>query len=151
MIDNADNSATNVTASSESPTTFGRSVESQAQLSDAAKLAHGTEPGEPLNIYRLVPVAPENDSRWHDAPEIGEFLVAARTPGDARIVAAGAEFDFTEVRALPGEDVTSRHGSIYRDEKAYTVIEVERGRQDLTRGPLDRPPRSDAIVPVQRE
>lgn len=151
MIDNADNSATNVTASSESPTTFGRSVESQAQLSDAAKLAHGTEPGEPLNIYRLVPVAPENDARWHDAPEIGEFLVAARTPGDARIVAAGAEFDFTEVRALPGEDVTSRHGSIYRDEKAYTVIEVERGRQDLTRGPLDRPPRSDAIVPVQRE
>lgn len=150
MIDNADNSATDVTETSESPNTFGQSVESQAQLSDAAKLAHGTEPGEPLNIYRLVPVAPPNDARWRNAPEVSEFLVAARTPGDARIVAAGAEFDFTEVRALPGEDVTTRHASIYRDEKAYTVIEVERGRHDLIRGPLDHPPRSDAIVPVQR-
>lgn len=150
MPDELKNAATDVSDSSESPTTFGSSAESQAQIADAEKLARGTEPGELLNIYRLVPVAPPNDARWHNAQDVREILVAARTPGDARLVAAGVEFDFTEVGALPGEDVTSRHGSIYRDEKAYTVVEVERGRQDLRRGPLEQPPRSDVIEPVRR-
>lgn len=150
MPDELNHTANDVSNSSESPTTFGRSVESQAQIADAATLAQGTEPGEVLNVYRLVPVAPANDARWHNDTEAKEILVAARTPGDARIVAAGAELDFTEIEAVPGEDVTTRHGSIYRDEKAYTVIEVERDRQDLRRGPLGPSPRMDAIAPVQR-
>ncbi|HEX2147661.1 MAG TPA: hypothetical protein VHG11_08420 [Pseudorhizobium sp.] len=149
MPDDLKDTANDVSNATESPTMFGHSVESQAQIADAAKLAHATEPGEPLNVYRLVPVAPPNDARWHNVPEVREFLVAARTPGDARIVAAGAELDYTEVEALPGEDVTSRHGSIYRDEKAYTVIEVERDRRDLLRGPLDRQPAINTIAPVQ--
>jgi hypothetical protein len=150
MPDDLRHTANDVSNSSETTTTFGRSVESQAQIADAAELAHGTEPGEVLNIYKLVPVAPPNDARWRDAAEVREILVAARTPGDARIVAAGAELDFTEVEAMPGEDVTTRHGSIYRDEKAFTVIEVERDRHDLSRGPLGKGPRIDTIAPVQR-
>ncbi|HEV7433659.1 MAG TPA: hypothetical protein VGO22_02120 [Pseudorhizobium sp.] len=150
MPDDLKDIANDVSNATESPTTFGRSVESKAQVLDAAKTAHATEPGEALNVYRLVPVAPPNDARWENVPEVREMLVAARTPGDARIVAAGAELDFMEVEALPGEDVTTRHGSIYRDEKAFTVIEVERDRHDLLRGPLDHAPRLNTIAPVTR-
>jgi hypothetical protein len=132
-----------------SPNTFGRSVESKAQIEDAQTLASGTQDGEELNIYRLVPVAPPNDARWHNTPPIGEVVVAARTPGDARIVAAGAELDFTELEAMPAEDVTSRNASIFRDEKAYTVITVELGRRDLKRGLIEGALPSNNIKPVQ--
>jgi hypothetical protein len=116
---------------------FGRSVESQAQIRDAQTMASATDENEVLNIYRLVPIAPPNDARWHNAPSVGEVIVAARTAGDARIVAAGRELDFQEIDALPAEDVTTRNASIYRDEKAYTVIEIEHGRSGLKRGVLE--------------
>ena len=132
-----------------SSTNFGRSVESQAQIADAEAAATATSDGELLNIYRLVPVAPANDARWNNTPEPREITVAARTAGDARIVAAGSELDYMEVEALPGEDVTTRHASIFRDEKAYTVIEVERGRRDLQRGLLQGGTRVDTITPLQ--
>jgi hypothetical protein len=132
-----------------SPTTFGRSVESQAQIADAQTIATGTEAGEELNIYRLVPIAPANDARWHGQPPMAEVVVAARTPGDARIVAAGAELDFMEVDAVPAEDVTTRNGSLFRDEKAFTVIAVEFGRRDLQRGVLEGQVNIATIKPVQ--
>jgi hypothetical protein len=119
-----------------SNTEFGKSVESQAQIADAATLASGTDDGERLNVYRLVPVAPPTDYRWDKAPSHGSVLVAARTAGDARIVAAGHESDFLETASLPGEDVTTTHASAFRDEKAYTVIEVARDLPSLTRGPV---------------
>ena len=132
-----------------SPTTFGRSVESQAQIADAETLATGTDPGEALNVYRLVPVAPANDARWNGQPPMGEIIVAARTPGDARIVAAGAELDFMQTQAVPAEDVTTRNASLFRDEKAYTVIAVELGRHDLQRGVLEGYIAAADIKPVQ--
>jgi len=119
-----------------SDTEFGKSVESKAQISDGATLASGTDPGELLNVYRLEPVAPPTDPRWDKAPSHGSVLVAARTAGDARIVASGSEVDFLDIAALPGEDVTTRHASAFRDEKAYTVIEVARELPGLTRGPV---------------
>jgi hypothetical protein len=119
-----------------SGTEFGKSVESQAQIADAATLASGTDDGEILNVYRLEPVAPPTDYRWDKAPSHGSVLVAARTAGDARIVAAGHESDFLETPALPGEDVTTTHASAFRDEKAYTVIEIARELPGLTRGPV---------------
>ncbi|MCB5203826.1 hypothetical protein LH464_15240 [Neorhizobium sp. T786] len=128
---------------------FGQSVESQAQIADAQKIASGSTPGEILNVYRLVPVAPSTDFRWDQAPSMGEIVVAARTAGDARIVAAGRELDFQEIDALPAEDVTTRHASAFRDEKAYTVIEIERGRQDLQRGVLNGEVPVDTITPTQ--
>jgi hypothetical protein len=128
---------------------FGRSVESKAQIADAKKTASATAEGEELNVYRLVPIAPPNDARWRDAPAPQEIVVAARTAGDARIVAAGSELDFMEVEAVPAEDVTTRNASIFRDEKAYTVIAVEFGRRDLKRGVLEGFVPIDTIKPVQ--
>lgn len=132
-----------------SPNTFGSSLESKAQIEDAEKIASGTQQGEILNIYRLVPVAPPNDARWQKAANLGEIVVAARTAGDARIVAAGRELDFLDVDALPGEDVTTRHASAFRDEKAYTVIEIEHGREGLKRGVIAGYVPVNTIAPIQ--
>src|SRR4051794_28228172 len=84
------------------PTSFGRSVESKAQLMDARKAASATEDGELLNVYRL-----STDGRWGNAPWKGDVVVAARMSGDARVVAAGCEMDFMKQDALPAEDVTT--------------------------------------------
>jgi hypothetical protein len=130
-----------------SGTEFGKSVESQAQIADAATLASGTDDGEMLNVYRLVPVAPPTDYRWDKAPSHGSVLVAARTAGDARIVAAGHEGEFLETASLPGEDVMTTHASAFRDEKAYTVIEIARELPGLTRGPVQESRFDDLTSP----
>ena len=128
---------------------FGYSVESQAQFDDAAEIARGTDTGESLNIYRLEPVAAPDDPRWQNAPAHGTVVVAARTAGDARVVAAGAELDFLEVDALPAEGVSTLNASAFRDEKLYTVIEVGRGLQGLVRGVVDGEVRVDTIKSTQ--
>jgi hypothetical protein len=87
-----------------------------------------------LNIYRLRPVADADDARWGNAPSNGELFVAARTSGDARVVAAGCEVDFTTLSALPAEDVTTINASNFKSEKLYTVILVRNGCSGLTRG-----------------
>jgi hypothetical protein len=138
---NAPNNAT-------SSTNFGRSVESQAQISDAAGRAAATT-GEPLNVYRLVPTAAPDDPRWANAPNKGEVVVAARTSGDARLVAAGRELDFMEVDAAPAEDVTTAQASAYRSDLLYTVIEIDRGRTDLARGVLEGDISVATIRPVE--
>ena len=56
---------------------------------------------------------------------------------EARIVAAGRELDFMEVDAAPAEDVTTANASAFRDDKLYSVIEIDRGRGDLRRGVLE--------------
>ena len=91
-----------------SATTFGRSVESHAQVTDAESRASPLPGmGETLHLYRLVPTAPADDPRWQNSPYQGEVLVAARTTGDARIVAAGRELDFMEIDSAPADDVTT--------------------------------------------
>ncbi|MGO7565561.1 hypothetical protein ACC754_42075, partial [Rhizobium johnstonii] len=55
-------------------------------------------------------------------------------PGDARIVAAALELDFMEVDAAPAEDVTTFNASAFRDDKLYTVIEIDLNRRDVMRG-----------------
>ncbi|MBW9115647.1 hypothetical protein JNB88_18595 [Rhizobium cauense] len=133
-----------------SRTTFGRSVESQAQLHDAHAL-EADAPGEILNIYRLEPIAAPGDLRWDNATNQGVVVVAARTPGDARIVATSRELDFMEIDAAPAEGVTTSHASAFRDDKLYTVIEIERGRHDLKRGVLEGEISVDTVLPVQTE
>ncbi|MBB5536043.1 hypothetical protein [Rhizobium giardinii] len=130
-----------------SPTEFGRSVESRAQILDSTTAA-GSGP-ELLNIYRLVPIAQADDPRWDNSPCQGEVVVAARTPGDARIVAAERELDFMEIDSAPAEDVTTRNASAFRSEKLYTVIEVEHSRRDLRRGVLKGNISVDTVKPVQ--
>jgi hypothetical protein len=105
--------------------------------------------GEALNIYRLEPLAAADDPRWRNAPGHGTVIVAARTSGDARIVAASRELDFMEVDAAPAEDVTTSNASAFRDDKLYTVIEIEHGRHDVRRGVLEGDISVATIVPVQ--
>ena len=133
-----------------SATTFGRSVESQAQISDAAQTASPTVGSdEPLNVYRLAAIAALDDPRWANSPYQGEVIVAARTSGDARIVASARELDFMEVDSAPADDVTTTNASAFRSDLLYTVIEVERGRTDLQRGVLEGNISVDTIRPVQ--
>jgi hypothetical protein len=66
-------------------------------------------------------------------------------------VAAGAEVDFTELNALPAEDVTTRNASVFRDETIYTVIEVEHDCEGLTRGLFEGDVSMYAIRPLQAE
>lgn len=128
--------------------TFGTSPESKAQMADSEVTA-SADFGEPLNVYRLVPIAEFDDPRWQNSPSHGEVIVAARTAGDARIVAAGRELDYMDVDAAPADDVTTSPASAFRSEKLYTVIELERGRTDLTRGVLTGEITVDTIKPVQ--
>lgn len=131
-----------------SDASFGTSPESKAQMADAETVASG-DFGEPLNIYRLVPVAAPDDPRWQNAPTQGEVIVAARTTGDAKIVAAGRELDFMEIDAAPADDVTTAPASAFRSEKLYTVIELERGRTDVPRGIISGEISVGTIKPVQ--
>ncbi|MFP5076680.1 hypothetical protein ACLE20_05185 [Rhizobium sp. YIM 134829] len=78
-----------------------------------------------LRLYRQVPVARAEDPRWDKAENQGEILVRAESPADARLVASEAELDFTEIDAKPAEGTDTRMASVFRDEKLYTVIEVE--------------------------
>ena len=132
-----------------SNTQFGKSVESQAQISDAAVMASGGPTGEPLNVYRLEPIASGNDPRWDNAPSHGVVVVAARTAGDARIVAAGRELDFMEIDAAPAEGVTTSNASAFRDDKLYTVVEIEHGRLDLSRNVLEGDISVATVKPMQ--
>lgn len=54
-----------------------------------------------------------------------------------------------EVDAAPAEDVTTSNASAFRDDKLYTVIEIEHGRHDVRRGVLEGDISVATIVPVQ--
>ncbi|WFR97491.1 hypothetical protein [Rhizobium tumorigenes] len=130
--------------------TFGKSMESQAQIQDAAEIpTPKIGDGEKLNIYKLLPIAEQDDPRWANSPYQGEVVVAARTSGDARIVASAHERDFMKIDAAPAEDVTTSNASAFRSEKLYTVIQIDRDRDDLTRGVLAGSIFADTIEPSE--
>lgn len=135
-----------LTGSATSETTFGRSIESKSQIGDAST---STVNEELLNVYRLEPSAAPDDPLWQNKPGHGVVVVAAPTAGDARIVATGRELDFMEIDAAPADDVSTVNASAFRDEKLYTVIEIEHGRQDLKRGVIEGNVRIDVIKPLQ--
>jgi hypothetical protein len=116
----------------------GQSVEAQAQLRDAARESSTfVGRGETLGVYELVPIAAFNDPNWDIAPSRGKMLVAARTTGDARVVAAAFEGNFMNVRSMPGMSIATMGASAFRNEKLYTVIEIDRDRRDLDRGVME--------------
>jgi hypothetical protein len=129
------NKTGSVFSTGESHTSFGKSVESQAQFDDAQTTA-GPSQDTVLNVYRLIPVAAEDDPRWQNTSGREEIVVAARTTGDARIVASSQELDFMEIDAAPAEGTTTNEASQFRSEKLYTVVRIESGRTDLERGVL---------------
>lgn len=125
-------------------------VEAAAMRADASAVGQGLPKGdERLNLYRLVPIAEAYDPRWDNSPFQGEVVVAARSTGDARLVASSRELDYMEIDAKPAEDVTTSTASAFRSEKLYTVIEIDRDRTDLSRGIVDGEIAIDVIRPVQ--
>lgn len=106
---------------------------------------------EQLKLYRLVPVAAASDTNWDNAPNQGEVVVRARSSGDARVVAAEAELDFTEIDALPGDGNSTTSSSAFRNEKLYTVIDETDPSYsaDGPRGVVDGTVRVDNIRPTQ--
>lgn len=88
-------------------------------------------PGQDLQVFRLVPDAPRDDPRWDVAPSLGEIVVRAMSPADARIVASQAEVDFPDVGAMPGDGVATDFASAVRDDKLYRVEEDHSGRYTL--------------------
>ncbi len=91
-------------------------------------------PQDKLKLYRLVPVAAANDPNWDNADYQGEVVVRAFSAADARVVAAQAELDFTEIDASPAEGNSTRDASAFRNERLYTVVEML-DRQGLADGP----------------
>jgi hypothetical protein len=125
-------------------------VEIAARRADASTVGQGMPKGdERLNLYRLVPIAEADDPRWDNSPFQGEVVVAARSTGDARLVASSRELDYMEIDAKPAEDVTTSIASAFRSEKLYTVIEIDRDRTDLSRGIIDGEIAIDVIRPAQ--
>jgi hypothetical protein len=101
-----------------------------------------------FRIYRLVPAADRGDPRWDIAPHQGEVTVRARSPADARLVAAEAEIDFPEVGAMPGDGVKADFASAFRDDKLYRVVEDRSGTfpDEGGRGVVAGDPRRDVIA-----
>ena len=54
-----------------------------------------------------------------------------------------------EIDAAPAEDVTTSNASAFRDDKLYTVVEIERGRSDLKRGVLGGNVSVNTIISTQ--
>jgi hypothetical protein len=78
-------------------------------------------------IFRLEPAAATSDLNWDRAPNHGAVIVRADSPADARIVASQAEADFLEHSTKPGDGVSTRFASAFRDAKLYSVAEDESG------------------------
>lgn len=81
-------------------------------------------PQEKLKLFRLVPVASANDPNWDNASNQGAVVVRAFSAADARVTAAQAELDFTEIDALPAEGNSTRDASAFRNERLYAVVEM---------------------------
>jgi hypothetical protein len=81
----------------------------------------------PRRIFRLEPAAETRDLNGDRAPSHGTVMVSADSAADARIVASEAEADFLEHSAKPGDGVSTRFASAFRDAKLYSVAEDESG------------------------
>jgi hypothetical protein len=108
-------------------------------------------PQDKLKLYRLVPVAAANDPNWDNADYQGEVVVRAFSAADARVVAAQAELDFTEIDASPAEGNSTRDASAFRNERLYTVVEMldRQGLADGPRGVVDGLVSVGTIKPTQ--
>lgn len=97
------------------------------------------------NIYKLTPCAGDWDPNWDVAENQGEVIVRADSPADARVVASEAEPDFLDQDGMPGEGTSTRGASAFRNEKLYSVCEVEgcafsrEGPRELLGGTIRNP------------
>ncbi len=54
-----------------------------------------------------------------------------------------------EIDSAPAEGVTTTNASSFRDDKLYSVTEIDHGRTDLERGLVDGKISVDTIRPTQ--
>ncbi|MDQ0321185.1 hypothetical protein QO002_003323 [Pararhizobium capsulatum DSM 1112] len=105
-----------------------------------------------LKLFRLVPVAQPTDPNWDVAENMGEVVVRAFSPADARVVAAQAELDFMEIDAMPAEGNSTRDASAFRNERLYAVREEQSSqaaRRDEPRGVVEGTVSVGTIKPTQ--
>lgn len=88
-------------------------------------------------LFRLVPAAAADDPNWDRAKNHGEVIVRATSHAEARLIASQAEADFLESRARPGDDVSTRFASAFRDEKLYSVLEINGSSEISENGPTE--------------
>jgi len=102
-------------------------------------------------IYKLSPNAPEWDPNWDLAPNQGDVIVRADSPADARIVASAAEPNYLESNAMPSDGTSTRHASAFRNERLYTVKELEsdafsrEGPRELLGGTIRNPLKTRSV------
>jgi hypothetical protein len=77
------------------------------------------------HIYRLVPIAREDDPNWDRATNQGEVLVRAYSSGDARVLAAYGEA--AAISSTRPQGTTQVSASAFRDERLYHVVEDDSG------------------------
>jgi len=103
-------------------------------------------------IYKLSPLAADWDPNWDLAQNQGEVIVRADSPADARVVASEAEPDFLERDAKPGDGTSTRHASAFRNERLYSVTEIESyafsssGPRELLGGTVRNPLKSSGAA-----
>jgi len=96
-------------------------------------------------IFKLIPTAAVDDPNWDRAPNQGEVVVRAISPADARLVASEAEPDFLGQDSKPGGGTTTRFASAFRDDKLYSVVEIddaaypEDGPREVLSGTISNP------------
>jgi len=92
-----------------------------------------------MQLWRLTPATDEADPRWRGQKPLGELLVAARTPGEARVVAS---------HALAGGDTTAVGNEIgppttaVNDPKLYRLDRLSARRRKL--------PETPQVLEIQR-
>ncbi len=96
-------------------------------MSDTPNAAAAAEPDAPMLSCSVSCLSPARKTRAGTGQAARAILVRAEFSADARLVASEAELDFTEIDAKPAEGTDTRMASAFRDEKLYTVIEVETG------------------------
>lgn len=102
-------------------------------------------------LFKLFPAAEAWDPNWDRAPSQGVVVVRADSPADARIVASEAEPDFLDTDAKPGDGVSTRFASAFRDAKLYSVVEIDSteftidGPREVVLGTIRNPLLKDKI------
>lgn len=107
-----------------------------------------------MYLWRIVPVAPTNDSRWQDRPVWQEVVVRAESAAMARLTAETLDVD---TDGPPQGDGSMSYKSGFEDDKLYRVdrlgdeeAEAEGGtvgRREVLRSVKlrdARPPQADA-------
>ena len=75
-----------------------------------------------LRVFRLVPAAAPTDAGWELSPFTGEVVVCARSPGEARAVAASEEAGMLAENRANFDQGVVREASAFTNTNLYSVV-----------------------------